>query len=165
MDITQFNTITISPGGTAYIPKDAIIISKTSTGNANVDSDCIDLSDIEEFSCFVLYYELAPNQTPSIPNENQDTVISGIKIMATEYTIPDIPADTISGFQDWLNSSGLSNIFQFNKFVTTNPSVDRYGKSIYFKTTASIAATVELKLTAATFNTFYVKPIASEDCL
>jgi hypothetical protein len=167
--ITQFNTVTVSPGGVVYIPKDAVIISKTSTGNSNISSDCIDLTTIEDFSCFVLMYELGPDTSPSSPNEHQDTYLTGLKIMGTDYIIPDISADNLTGFQDWLNSNGLSSIFQYNNFDDT-PGLpnNRYGKSIFFKTTPSIAETIELKITSALTppsNTFYIKPITSEDCI
>lgn len=165
MDINQFNTVTVSPGGSVYIPKDALIISKTSTGNANIESDCLDLTSIQAFSCFKLYYELAPDRTPSIPVENQDTTITGFTIMGTTYDLPGYSADSINGFQQWIVDNGLSAIFQFNNFATTSPANDRYGKSIYFKTTPDIASTILLELTSATINILYIKPIASEDCL
>ena len=165
--ITQFNTVTVSPGGVVYIPKDAIIISKTSTGNSNISSDCIDLTTIEDFSCYVLKYELSPDENPSVPNEYNDTYLTGLEIMNTNYSIPSINAYTLTGFQDWLNTNGLSSVFQFNDF-TVDTTGNRIRKSIFFKTTPSIAETIELEITAnpaPPTNIFYIKPIASEDCI
>lgn len=49
-----YRSVTIPVGGTAYIPNNAVVIAYSSTGDATINSECLDLSQVGQYVCFEL---------------------------------------------------------------------------------------------------------------
>ena len=53
---TNLKTLTIAAGDTAYIPKNAVVLAVSSSGDAFASSDCIDLSNVGVYECFEIQW-------------------------------------------------------------------------------------------------------------
>lgn len=138
----------IAPGQTAYIPSNAIILGIEKTGDADVLSDCLDLTDIEEYKCYYIQWELEGPNSGSDAWENG--TLNSIAVSSQDYNITANAYLTNDGGQA-IFLAVLQNIAALKDINIPAPSIltRRVLFSVCFKTVPSIAATIFLKLTSS----------------
>src|SRR6478609_1540518 len=145
----MYQTLTISVGQTGYIPSDAKIITKTSTGDASAGSDCIDLTG-EQLACYA-FLTAAQNDMGghTEPFQKDNIFYLGLLVDGIEYLFTDgIRWDAaLSLLKGALQS--LPNIGQLLLDIIVDHQDDGdYGDKQYivFKTVPSVAASLQLKM-------------------
>lgn len=81
----NYQTVIIGVGQTGYVPKNATILSVTSTGDASADSQCIDLN-VPPPLCYTFFWEHTSGGDSGGPLG--DAYFSKITIGTLEYDIP-----------------------------------------------------------------------------
>ncbi len=162
----SYQSVTIFPNQTVYVPKNATIIGINSSGDIEIDSSCLDLT-APPFACYTMSWSVSADRTPSVALEHQATAIAAMTILGSTYPITGLQADPEAGtntiFNTFLATYGLSNIVSVPVFARPDQIGDRYPVELYFKTTSEIAATMELKLTGPDFNNgLWVKAVSAD---
>ncbi len=141
-------SITITPGSTVYIPKNAKVIGYSANGDANISSTCLDLSNVESIVCYSLSYSVTDNggsATQAWDNHGRVNTITSFNIGGVEYPINlSIYAitDIVTSIQSQIPSNLLFAVVPFSI-----SSSDYYKNGFTFKTLPSIASTMYLETT------------------
>jgi len=146
----MFQTITIPVGTTGYIPSNAKVITKISSGDAIATSTCMDLTG-EDLNCYA-FLTSSQNDTGGHhePFQKDNIYYLGLVSQGKEYLF-----EEEIRFDDALPSNlktainALPGIGQLLIDVVTDSQDDGdYGVKHYivFKSVASVAATLQLKM-------------------
>lgn len=174
--------LTIRPGETAVIKKNAKILSVINYGGVQYTAPCFDLQSLEQTAnCYSLSWSTAAwNGSGSDANPLYDTMINFISVLGVQYDINKSGDFEIEGtggsaqdkdkLQDFLISTipqGLLRIFDLTVFSDQNSH--RHTYSLHFQTTTSVAETIEMKISelpnsgqdAGFVNGLYIRPVLS----
>lgn len=149
----QRQYISIKPGETKILPKDAKIISAVNYGNVNFTSSCNLDIPFEDADCYKMMWSTAkavnpdPEKAPLYHVKLDYIIILGVK-----YILNIDPENEISGgldtnvVENMLRSLIPQSIMKITSLVVDGTWARRYPFTLSFQTTESIAETIMLNI-------------------
>lgn len=154
--MADYKTITINPGDSAYIPKNAVILAKSETGNSQAVSDCVDLNIVGQFTCMEIGWEWFSDPSPGSEPWNALNYpfnsITGIRVgdNLQVFNTPLTLSSSLSGFVNYISSGPFSGLFQdiglFIDDIVTQGDRSRWVSFLYFKVPTAISDSIYLEL-------------------
>jgi hypothetical protein len=168
--IPNYVSITLQQGNSFVLPPGATLVAVSDKDN--VQSDCIDLNTLEEYSCYIFYYNVRDEDdgTPEDPQEVVETLGVVIDGLFYEFNTPIVDngeggstTSTIllNGFNNGLASVSLDSVI-INTTVTTITNDNSNARFFCFKTLPSIASKMQIKIkdnTGDIINPIYLLPL------
>lgn len=156
---TQYQSLTLLPGQTGYIPKGAKIIFLDQAGDTTADSDCVDLDDVPVASCYGFVFNAddeAGSQTR--PHSSGGFKISGIGFNGVEYAIGPFDVDDTGYVNPTLLINAIQDISALRPLLSgfsssyVNSSDRGTANYIMFKTVQSVTDTLYLVINSLLLN-------------
>jgi len=165
-----YQSITLQQGNSFVLPPGATLVAVSDKDN--VQSDCVDLNALEQYSCYIFYYNVVDQDGPS-PEDPQEVVETlGVVIdgLFYEFNTPIVDngeggstTSTIllNGFNNGLASVSLDSVI-INVTVTTITNDNSNARFFCFQTIPSIASKMQIKIkdnTGDIINPIYLLPL------
>lgn len=157
-----FQTITVPVGGTVYVPQGATIIGKSSTGDADISSDCIDV-DAPLLECYEVGFISSADANNNTPLSHDNTMLESMSLNGTTYPIGILFKQLD---EDSFNSlpKGIITIYDVDVDPDDGGTDKQDGAFLRFKTVPDIADAILFKAVGEGYSHgVYMKPY-SIDC-
>lgn len=153
--MADYKTITINPGQHAFIPKNAVVLAISETGNSQAQTECLDLSTVGQFVCMEIRWEFEIDNGggtgPWSVSQYPLGAISGIILGDSKQAI-ERQFNNATGVISDINNGPFSGLFQDLGFASGSLSNERYYRYLYFRVPSSVADSVALEFRIADIN-------------
>ncbi len=164
---SAYTTIRIPQGQCNYVPTDAVVVSIDRVLGATEDSDCLDLSNVEQKTCYQIEWASNEDTTPSDVLEHQDSNIDYIEVGGIQYSInqqPNLENDTDGALEAIIRGIVPQYLMTLDR-IDTNTTGNRFEDTLFFKAVPSIANSIVMKITGPGYGIgLYIKPLQCDDC-
>lgn len=137
----QYTAVRILPNQCNYVPTTGTVIAIERTGDAVEDSDCLDLSNLEEKKCYQFMWSVTSNSngtTDAWEDSNSSNRITAINVGGSVYNC-DISISDPNGLKDFINTNINSAIVNQVSAVYFNATSSMKQATVLFKSFPSIA--------------------------
>jgi hypothetical protein len=169
--IPNYVSITLQQGNSFVLPPGATLVGVSDKDN--VQSDCVDLDALEEFGCYLFYYNVVDVEIdPGLEYPQEQVKIVGLAIDGVfyEFNTPVVdngdgglttPTTLLTEFNAGLASISFSSVI-INTTVGSSSPDNANCRVFCFQTIPSIASKMQVKIQDTTtdiVNPFYFLPL------